>query len=107
MEKFTEYTCIGDTRWDTIAQKAYGNSFKIQEIILANPNLEVLETIPAGTKVLVPIIEIAPIDVIGLPPWKQNISTVGKETAIAASEILNQLVSSGLNNLGSFDKSFD
>lgn len=102
----TEHICIGPTRWDWLAWKAYGDSTKIAEIADANPNLEVRALIPSGTRVVVPIVEVQDVDVIGLPPWKQATTTEGIETAKAASEILNQLLSSQTSG-GSFDGSFD
>jgi phage tail protein X len=105
----TEHICIGPTRWDWLAWKAYGDSTKIAAIADENPNLEVRCLIPAGTRVVVPVIEVQPVDVIGLPPWKQVQTTEGIETAKAASDILNQMLSSQTQttDAGSFDGSFD
>lgn len=102
----TEHTCIGLTRWDWIAWKAYGDSTKIAEIADANPNLEVRALIPSGTKVVVPIIETPNAESNDLPPWKQVPTSTGVQTAISASEILTQMLSSQ-TTVGSFDGSFD
>jgi hypothetical protein len=108
MAKFTKHTCIGDQRWDTIAQLAYGDCTKIADILSANKNLEVHAIIPGGTIINVPIVEVAPVDVIGLPPWKQQASTEGVETAKAAAGILAALQVTGVAATGgSFDGSFD
>ena len=108
MSNITEHICLGDTRWEWLAWKAYADSSKIAPIADANPNLEVLVLIPAGTRVVVPVIEVEEVDVIGLPPWKQAVTTEGIETAKSASEILNQLLSSqSESDQGSFDNSFD
>lgn len=103
----TEHICIGPTRWDWLAWLAYGDVGKMSAVMDANPNLEVHAIIPDGTRVVVPVIEVEPVDVIGLPPWKQAPTTIGIETAKAATEILNSLLSSQGTNIGSFDGSFD
>jgi hypothetical protein len=108
MAKFTKHTCIGDQRWDTIAQMAYGDCTKIADILSANKHLEIHSVIPGGTILNVPIVEIAPVNVIGLPPWKQQASTEGVETAKAAAGILAALqFTSATSTDGSFDGSFD
>lgn len=109
MAGIAKHTCIGDTRWDTLAHLAYGDFSKIKEIADANPNLEVRAIIPSGTIVNVPIIEVQPVDVVGLPPWKQVVTTEGIETAKAASSIIAALTatSASQGGSGSFDGSFD
>jgi hypothetical protein len=102
----TEYTCIGPTRWDWIAWKAYGDPTKIAEIANENPNLEVRCLIPAGTRVVVPIIETPNAETNDLAPWKQTTNSTGVQTAVSASEILTQMLSSQ-TGIGSFDSSFD
>jgi Phage Tail Protein X len=106
--KFTQHTCIGETRWDTIAHKAYGEFSNMKPILDANPQLEIHSLLPSGTIVNVPIIEVTVADVIGLPPWKQQVSTEGIETAKAAASILEALTLTGQSTFGeSFDGSFD
>lgn len=108
MSSIAQHTCIGDTRWDTLAFLAYGDSTKIAPIMDANSNLEVHAIIPGGTIVNVPIIEVVESDIVGLPPWKQVVTTEGVETAKAASGILvalQQTTTAGAS--GSFDGSFD
>lgn len=108
MAALSKHTCIGDTRWDTLAHLAYGNFSKIKEIADANTNLDVRAIIPSGTIVNVPIIEVVESDVIGLPPWKQQATTEGVETAKAASNILLAMQNSATPaGSGSFDGSFD
>jgi hypothetical protein len=102
-----QHICIGDTRWDTIAQLAYGDSFRVSEIFDANPNLQIHAVVPAGTVVNVPIIEVVAADVVGLPPWKQSQSTEGVETAKAAVDVLAALFNNTTKSGGSFDGSFD
>lgn len=103
---FTQHTCIGDTRWDTIAHKAYGDFSNMKPILDANPNLEVHALLPAGTIVNVPIVSVSVADIIGLPPWKQQVSTEGVETAKAAVDVIAALKITGTVG-DSFDGSFD
>jgi hypothetical protein len=67
------YTTTGDTRWDTIAQKAYGKASAFQPIISANPNVPITALVPGGTVLLIPILENNSIltDAESLPPWKR------------------------------------
>lgn len=101
----TQYITLGGERWDTIAQKAYGDPMKFQLIIGANPSVALLAVLPPGLALNVPIDD-APIDVPQalLPPWKQGVS-VGEQVAkVVAPAFLNLPSSPGG---GSFDKSFD
>jgi hypothetical protein len=108
MATISKHTCIGDTRWDTLAHLAYGDFSKITELADVNRNLDVRAIIPSGTIVNVPIIEMVESDVIGLPPWKQQATTEGVETAKASAGILLALQTSvTASGSGSFDGSFD
>lgn len=60
------------TRWDTIAQWAYGNCVLIEPIISANIPIPINAPIPAGVNVLVPIRDDsadASLPSSQLPPW--------------------------------------
>lgn len=71
--KYTEYLTQQGDRWDTIAFKAYGDAFNVKPIIDANKELYLTEIIPAGRRILIPIIESEEetISANDLPPWKR------------------------------------
>jgi phage tail protein X len=73
MSTFIEYTAQQNDRFDIIAYKSYGDVNKMNLIIAANPQIGIIEgTIPVGTVVRVPVLEVAPnIVTADLPPWKR------------------------------------
>lgn len=73
MAAYTEYLTIQGDRWDTVAHKAYGDATKIQPIIEANKEVYLTEILPAGVRLLIPIIEVVEDlkDPALLPPWKR------------------------------------
>lgn len=73
MANYTEYLTIQGDRWDTVAYKAYGDATMVQPIIEANKEVYLTEILPAGVRLLVPIIEVAEVktDPELLPPWKR------------------------------------
>ena len=64
------YKTQQNDRWDKIAYKFYGDVFKIQPIVQANPNIQLTPVIPAGLTLIIPIITTTS-DVEGLPIWKK------------------------------------
>ena len=66
----TTYTTKGGERWDTIADKAYGDQMRVSEIRRANPHLPSYMVFPAGITLNIPIVEPATAQ-SNLPPWKQ------------------------------------
>ena len=71
MESFN-YTTVEGDRWDVLAQRFYGGMHGIS--ILADANFAVpLEAIfPAGTVLIVPIVEeLQVVNNDNMPPWKQ------------------------------------
>lgn len=71
MAEFTEYTTIDGDRWDTVAWKAYGDATLYPQIAEANPDIPLTAVLPAGVRLLVPVLERATIDKNVLPPWKR------------------------------------
>lgn len=71
--KYTEYLTQQGDRWDTIAFKAYGDATMIKPIIDANREVYLTEIVPAGSRILVPIIENEETTTSAdmLPPWKR------------------------------------
>lgn len=67
----TTYTTTQGDRWDTIANKAYGDPFKVTPIIEANKGLAIDEVLPSGITIVVPILERPALDKSLLPPWKR------------------------------------
>lgn len=72
MAEFTEHITQQDERWDTIAYKAYGDATEVNRIIEANPKVPITPVLPAGIRILIPIIETVSVEVDDklLPPWK-------------------------------------
>lgn len=72
-DNYTLYTTLEGERWDQIAYKAYGNAMLVAPIISANPGILIEDKMPAGVKLLVPIIDQseAPVPTQELPPWKR------------------------------------
>lgn len=62
-------TQTGD-RWDKIAHKFYGDVFKTQPIIEANPDVPLTPILKPGITLLIPVLD-TPIENKGLPIWKQ------------------------------------
>ena len=60
-------------RWDSIAQKAYGEPHRWPEITAANPQVQLAAMPAPGTKLWVPIIELpkAADATAGLPSWRR------------------------------------
>lgn len=71
--KYTEYLTQQGDRWDTIAYKAYGDATIVKPIIDANKEVYLTEILPAGRRILVPIIENEEVTISAdmLPPWKR------------------------------------
>ena len=69
----TEYVTKQGDRWDTIAQKAYGDSTLVAGIIEANPSVVVSAVLQAGVRLIIPILEEGEIIIDSelLPPWKR------------------------------------
>ena len=55
-------------RWDQIAYRYYNDPYAYERIIAANPNVPIVDVLPAGIRLAVPIIheELTEED---LPPW--------------------------------------
>lgn len=73
MAEFVEYIVKQGDRWDTIAFKAYGDPTLFNGIIEANTATVISPILEAGTRLIVPILEIAEIQIDSelLPPWKR------------------------------------
>lgn len=60
-------------RWDSLANEAYGDPFALKTITDANPDLALVDVLPGGLIIRIPILPIPDtnIDISLLPPWKQ------------------------------------
>jgi nucleoid-associated protein YgaU len=72
MADFTEYITVEGDRWDTVAQKAYGDPLLYPDIAKANRGLKLEDVITAGTKLMIPVLAAVDLDVNLLPPWKRQ-----------------------------------
>lgn len=71
MTEYYSYITKDNDRWDLIAYKFYKNSAMYEEIIKANPNVEIEAILPAGIKLKIPVIEESETIKFELPPWKK------------------------------------
>lgn len=71
MTEYAEYISRGD-RWDLIAFYAYGDATKFNLIIRANTSVPITVIVPAGIRLLIPILPPTSnaIPTAQLPPWK-------------------------------------
>lgn len=73
-DKYITHITKTQERWDSIAYQYYGNCFKLAPLIMNNPHLAIGYYIPAGTKVIVPVLETSEQSNEKneeLPPWKR------------------------------------
>jgi len=82
MPQQVEYITKEGERWDTIANKAYGDAVGydavnmqnyIDKIIQANPSVVISPVLAPGVRLLIPVLEDAEIEIDSelLPPWKR------------------------------------
>ena len=69
--RFIEVITKDNDRWDLIAWRCYGDASRIEPILPANPDIPIRSVLPAGLRVLVPVLA-APSDEAALPPWKRS-----------------------------------
>jgi len=63
----THITTEGE-RWDQLAMRYYGNPLRYERIVMANPHVALVSTLPSGLTLSIPVIEQP--DLSGaLPPW--------------------------------------
>lgn len=67
-----EYITVDGDRWDNLAWQYYGDANAYEQIIAANPEVEIIPILPGGIKLLIPVIEDDETEsTTELPPWKQ------------------------------------
>jgi len=67
----TQYTTKEGERFDSVAQKAYGDSTLGNVIIRANPSVPITVAIAPNTKLNIPVLERTQTNINNLPPWKR------------------------------------
>jgi len=69
----TEYITQDGDRLDAISSKAYGDPYRAEVLIDANPALPILDSYPAGIRLIVPVQEPVRESTANLlPPWKRD-----------------------------------
>ncbi|MCU1718672.1 tail protein X [Pseudomonas sp. 5P_3.1_Bac2] len=63
----THITSAGE-RWDQLSSRYYGSAVRYAAIVKANPHVPISRALPAGLKLLIPLLEVQPISA-DLPPW--------------------------------------
>lgn len=67
-----EHITVDGDRWDNLAWQYYGDANDYEQIIAANPEVEIIPILPGGIKLLIPVIdEDETKSTTELPPWKQ------------------------------------
>ncbi len=67
-----EHITVEGDRWDNLAWQYYGDANAYEQIIAANPEVEIIPILPGGIKLLIPVIEDDETEsTTELPPWKQ------------------------------------
>ena len=70
--QYIVYRTMAGDRWDTIAYAQYGDATQISALIMANPGVQIVDVLPPGTLIAVPLI--APTTpatgtTTSSPPW--------------------------------------
>ena len=75
---YREIVTTEGERWDTLAWRHYGDPYRYEPIIAANPQVPIVPILPSGLVLQVPVLERAPapIDASSLPPWTRPRSVV-------------------------------
>lgn len=74
MSETLPYITKEGVRWDTVAFEAYGDPARMNEIIAANPEVDITEKLPGGIELKIPVIPVTatPVSNDLLPPWKRE-----------------------------------
>ena len=70
-EEFYTYITKQNDRWDLIAYEYYNNALLYEQIIKANPDIEITPVLKEGIQIKVPVIQEETTIKFELPPWKQ------------------------------------
>ena len=72
MAKYLTHTTIDSERWDQIAHKYYGDVAYVPLLIDTNFHLPMIEILPGGIDISIPIIDRPIADTSDLPPWRKS-----------------------------------
>ncbi len=70
-EEFYTYITKQNDRWDLIAYEYYNNALLYEQIIKANPDIEITPVLKEGIQIKVPVLQEETTIQFELPPWKQ------------------------------------
>lgn len=79
MTTYLSYTTQEGDRWDRLAYRFYGDPFRYEPMIVANPHVPIVPVLPSGLTLAVPVLaksDSTP-SVESLPPWKRGIPAGG------------------------------
>ncbi len=69
---YIEHITADGDRWDFLAWKYYGDPYAYEGIIRANPEIPIIPILPAGIRLLIPVLD-PPTTTVpvpdGMPPW--------------------------------------
>jgi phage tail protein X len=72
---YREHVTIEGERWDQISLRHYGEPFRYEPIIVANPEVAIVPILPSGLVLRIPLLDEAAesdvLDAADLPPWKR------------------------------------
>ena len=71
MTKYVRYVTKEGDRWDQISNLHYGNPYAYEQIIDANKSAPIVEQLPAGIVLAIPVVPRSTIAASSLPPWKR------------------------------------
>lgn len=71
MTEYYSYITKDSDRWDLIAYKFYKNPALYEEIIKANPNVEIEPILSSGIKLKIPVMKESETIKFELSPWKK------------------------------------
>lgn len=70
-EEFYTYITKQNDRWDLIAYEYYNNALLYEQIIKANPDIEITPVLKEGIQIKVPVLQEETTIQFEIPPWKQ------------------------------------
>ena len=70
MTEYYNYITKDNDRWDLISYKFYNDATLYENIIKANPNVEIAPILNAGIKLKIPVIETTDEITSDLPQWR-------------------------------------
>ncbi|HWO57694.1 MAG TPA: tail protein X [bacterium] len=73
MSVYLSYVTKAGDRWDLLAYRFYGDPFRYEPIVAANPHVPIEPVLESGLALSIPVLERAEItpSIESLPPWKR------------------------------------